>query len=445
MAEVVVDRSVPVFAAANLAVLGLLVLVGAPGAAGLVAVAVVVPLATAVAERPQLGLLVLAALVPFDGLLLIVPHAGFVEGWKEFLVLLTFGATLFASPAARGPTRLPRPVWVSAAAALIGLALLSCLFVGGFQALIGIKVGFFYALVGVAAWRCPLDARERDRLVSILMAGGFATAVYGLLQQVMGGDRLNQLGYAFNETIRFSGDRLRSFSSFNQPFPFAFFLVLVILVGLPVALGDRARLRNQLFVISLPVLSLALASTVVRGAWLALAVGGGFLAAQRHRALFLLLPPALALMAFLPPDLASPAFHASSTNERVSSWRANISRVVDNPLGLGVGATGAAAEKSAGTGEDTYQPDNYYFKTVLELGLVGLWLLGLLYAGAFASTRLSAARLAGQDGALALGVAGSVASVAAASVVATYLEIFPMDLYFWLLLAVVARCDPESP
>lgn len=447
MVEVVADRSLnrALLVGVNGAGLAAMVLLGAPAVLGLAALAVVLPLAVAVVDRPQRGLLAVALLAPFDGLLLLVPHPGFVEGWKEGLVLLTLGAALASGPPTRGRPPAGRPPWVSAAVALLVVALVSAVSVGGLRALIGVKVGFFYLLLAAAAWRCPLNARERDRLVAILMGVGVVTALYGLLQQVVGGDRLHELGYEFNSTIRFSGDHLRSFSTFNQPFPFAFFLVLVLLVGVPVALEDWTRVRNRLFLLTVPVLGLALVATIVRGAWLALVVGGGFLAARRHRALFLVVPPVLALMAFLPPDLASPAFQSASSSDRVTSWRAHAGLVVDHPLGIGVGATGAAAEKAAGAGARTYQPDNYYFKTVLELGVLGLTLLGLLYASAFLWASDLSRRLVGRDGALALGVAASLAAVAAGSVVATYLEIFPMDLFFWLLLAVVARCDPASP
>lgn len=443
------DRSAAlgVVAGLNAVALGAVVLLGPAAAAGIVVVALVVPLFGAVLRRPQRGLLALAALAPFDGLLLVVPHPGPVQGWKEALVLCTLAATLVSpdqSRAAPGANR--RPAWAAAAAALVGLAVLSSFTVDLLQAVIGLKVGFFYVLVGLAAWRCPLDRTERDRLVGILMVTGLVTALVGLVQQVLGPVRLFGLGYEYNETIRFTGDRLRSFSTFNQPFPFAYFLVMVLLVGLPVALGDPRRLRHRLFLLALPVLGLALLSTVVRGAWLALVVGGAFLAAQRHRAMFLLVPPALVALAFLPTDLASPAFSSASAAQRATSWRSNVDRIVDHPLGAGVGASGAAAEKAAlGTGRETYQPDNYYVKVVIELGLVGLWLFGLVLLGAFAATRSVAIRVGGPDGATALGVAASLVAVAAASMVATYLEIFPMDLYFWLLLAVVARCDPASP
>jgi hypothetical protein len=37
-----------------------------------------------------------------------------------------------------------------------------------------------------------------------------------------------------------------------------------------------------------------------------------------------------------------------------------------------------------------------------------------------------------------------VLAAATVSLVATYFEVFPMDAYFWMLLAVVATCVPES-
>ena len=179
-------------------------------------------------RRPQRGVLVLAALAPFDGLLLLVPHPPLADGWKEALVLATLAAAVLR------PDRVAprvRPGWL---VALVGLALLgagSAVFVGGTQALLGMKINFFYLLLLPILWRCPFTARDRDRLVTVLMVTGTITAVVGLWQQVVGGAALNDLGYAWNETIRTAGGLLRSFSTFNQPFPFGLFQMLVLLVA----------------------------------------------------------------------------------------------------------------------------------------------------------------------------------------------------------------------
>ncbi|MBW3547042.1 MAG: O-antigen ligase family protein [Actinobacteria bacterium] len=401
--------------------------------------AVLVPLCLAVAERPQRGLLLLAALVPFHGLLLIVPAPAVATGWKEALVLLTLAATVVAPPEARGPSGRRLPPWTPAVVGLVVLGAVSAMIVGGLQAAVGMKTLFFYVLVAVAVWRCPLAAAERDRLVTVLMACGVVTAVVGLGQQVVGGAVLHGLGYEYNSAIRFAGSMLRSFSTFNQPFGFAFFLMLVILIGVPAALSDPGRRRNRAFLVALPVLGVALGFTFVRGAWIGVAVGLAYLGFTRHPVLLLGIPLGVTALLFLPQELAAPALSASSSVERVESWQERGSAVASAPLGAGVGATGSASEKVAElqSGKTRYQPDNYYFKVLLELGVLGLWLFVMLLVSIFATARLAASRLGGEEGAFASGVAATVMAAAVASLVATYLEIFPMDVYFWLFAGAV--------
>lgn len=427
--------------AANL-VLALVLIAGLGIAA--IGVALAVPIALALVQRPQRGVLALAALAPFNGLLLIAHVPAAAKGWKEALVIATLAATFVAPADARSPKGRSLPSWAPAVGGLLLLGVVSGFAVGGLQAVLGVKIGFFYVLLAWAVWRCPPDATERDRLVTILMAAGVITSAYGLLQQLMGPARLASLGYAYNENIRFAGGFLRSFSSFNQPFPFGFFVMLVVLIGIPQALGEPSRLRNRLFLLCLPLFGLALLSTIVRAAWLGLAVGVAWLGSHRYRILLLLIPLGLVALAFLPRDVSTTALSSSSTGQRTAGWRANVARAQAHPLGVGVGASGSASEKLAllhHPGATTYQPDNYYFKTLLELGVVGLWLLVLLLLGAFASSRQASLRLEGRDAALASGVAASILAAVVASFVATYFEIFPMDLLFWLLVAVVATCE----
>jgi len=395
----------------------------------------------AIATRPQRGVLLLAALVPFDGLLLLAPFPAWVNGWKEVLVLLTFAATAVVPRAARVTGDRHLPPWLPAVAGMGLLALVSAVLIGGVQAVVSLKIGFFYLLVFAILWRCPLNAHERDRLVTILMVTGCITAVVGIIQQIVGQEVLAALGYDYNVTIRTAGGFLRSFSTFNQSFPFALFLMLVLLIGLPVALTDPRRLRNRLFLIGVPVYVLGLLTTIVRAAWMGLGIGLLYLGIRRFRSLLLPLPLALVALLFLPSSLGAAALSSSSSQERVSGWQSNVATVLAHPLGAGIGASGSAAEKAAelaASNEPIYQPDNYYYKTLYELGLLGLWMLLLLLISAFTSVRAAASQVLGVDAALADGVSACVLAAATVSTVATYFEIFPMDVYFWLLLGVIA-------
>lgn len=404
-----------------------------------VGLALLGPLAFALTRRPQRGIMLLAVLVPFDGLLLLLPSLPpLAAGWKEALLLATLVATAVAPPEARAAPS-PRPPWAPAVVGLLALALLSALTVGGLQAVWGLKVAFFFVLVAVALWRCPLDGRERDRLVTALLVVGVITAVYAVAQQAMGHRRLNALGYEYNTVIRFAGGFLRSFSTFTQPFGLGYFLMLVLLVGAAHALGEPRRLRSRAFALAVPVLAMGLAFSFVRGAWVGLAVGLAYLGFTRYRVLLLGIPLAAVGLLFLPTEVSSAALAPKSGFQRVEAWQEKLSRITAHPLGVGVGASSSASEKvteARGTGE-IFHPDNQYYKAVYELGVLGLWFLVLLFVAAFGSAH-ARARASPTGGSLfALSTAAMVLAAAAASLVATYLDIFPMDVYFWLFLAVV--------
>lgn len=424
---------------------------GKVGLTALVFLAVAAPLCMGLIRRPQRGALVLVALVPFDGLLLLVHHLpSSARTWKEVLALATLAATFVAPADVRAPAGRRHPAWVPAVAGLLLIGVGSAALVSKTQAITGFRIDFFYLLLAAAIWRCPLDKHDQDRLVTILMATGLITALVGIAQQVLGPSRLASLGYQYNTTIRTTGGHLRSFSTFVNPFGFSFFLMIVLLIALPSALTDLRRLRNQAFLACTPILGVALLLTFTRGAWIGLGVGILYLGFRRHRILLLAVPLAALAFAYLPGSIASTSASSSSLGQRTAGWSANFHSVVEHPLGVGIGATGAAAAKVAALqtsgsavdssvpGTPTYQPDNYYFKTVYELGVPGLWLLLLLLAAAFASTASVARSKRGTESAVALGTAASVLAAATASLVASYLEIFPMDLLFWLLLATVA-------
>jgi hypothetical protein len=339
-----------------------------------------------VVARPQRGVLLLAVLTPFDGLLLLVPHPPVAAGYKEALLLITLGATFVAPASARAARRLELPGWVYPLLGFAAVSVASAAYVQGTQALVGLKLNLFYALLIPVLYRCPLSWRERDRLISILMVVGAVTAAVGVVQQVVGGEALFQLGYQYNETIRTAGGTLRSFSTFNQPFPFGFYAMLVLLIGLPVALADRTRTRNVLFLLSIPLLVVGMLSSIVRAAIVGLVVGVLFLYWHRFRLLAHLVGPGLVALLLLPQDLFGTLLSSSSLGERSTGWSQTIDRVIAAPFGNGIGSTGSAAERTAelsGSSASRYQPDNYYFKTVFELGPLGLWMLVLLLVSGF--------------------------------------------------------------
>ncbi|SNS78333.1 O-antigen ligase family protein [Rhodococcoides kyotonense] len=419
--------------------------------AAVIVVAVGFAVARAIFYRPQRGVLLLAAGVPLNGLLVLLPVSGFVSGWKEGLVLFTLGCAWLR----RGDSRISRrPAlfmpWWPAVALFVGMGVVSAFATFGVVGIFAIKVTFFYiTLIGIM-WLAPFDAEDRDNLVSVLMGMGIFTSVVGIAQLIAGPAALVSLGYEYGTQVRTSGGLLRTFSTFNLPFPFGLYVMLALLVGGAVALAEPRRRRNLLFLCASPMMVVAMSSSIVRGAILGLVVGVIYLIAIRFR--FLAAPLALAaaaVAAVVPfvPKITEVFFSSRSLGQRGDGWNNIIASILVHPLGTGLGSSGSAADRistasgAAFTTEDglstNYQPDNYYVKSVLELGPIGLWIVvALLVTVLMWCTRLSRS-MPGRDGALALGVGASVVAAMFASLVSTYFEIFPIDVYFWLLLGVV--------
>ena len=428
----------------------------------LVALAVAaVPVTMAVVRRPPTGILILAALAPFDGLLFIIPHPPIVEGWKEALVLLVVVSAWRRRQSAPRPSAMAGHRWAAASwappmAGLLGLAILSGILNPSPAALIGVKIGFFYLLVPLALWWTPLTAEERDRLVTILMVAGGVVVAIGIGQQIAGPEALVSLGYGYNSNVRFAAGILRSFSTFNQPFAYAFFVMMVLLVGIPVALENHRRLRNALFLAAVPVLAFGMVTAVVRAALLGFAIGAAWLLVHRYRALIHALVPAFVVVLLLPSGFIGAFVSSSSLHERSDGWVQAAFEQGIEPLGQGIGSVGSAAELTQESRRKSeiefptpvdagrYQPDNYYMKTLIELGPFGAWLLLAAMGLAFVNARKASLRPLPREAGLAAGIAASILAAMAASLVSSYWEIFPADLFFWMLLGVVPSLSQGS-
>lgn len=418
---------------------------------------VAIPVGWAILHRPQIGILLLVAGLPYSGLLLILPLPGAVADWASALLVATLVASLIAPAEATAgdgiahrPERIPS--WLLTYAGLFALTVAAIPKVTSLEAAYGMRTMFLPVAAAVVVLRTPLNGRERDRLVSILMVNGFVTAAFGIFQQFVGHEYLASMGYAYNSTIRFSGSFVRSFSTFNQPFGFAFFLVLVVLLGVSVALSDPGRARNRTFLFLLPVYGLGLLSAIVRSAWIAVALGLLYLAVTRYRILLLAMAVAAVGLLVVPTGNSSNITSSRSASARTESWVSNLPELFDHPLGVGPGRVGAAAGainrelggprgfQQEGLDAETggaYQPDNQYFKVALELGLPGLYLFAATMVISILTCHRVASRRGGEPGALGAGAAAYFLGLSVACFSTMIYELPATDTLLWIVLAVV--------
>jgi O-antigen ligase len=223
--------------------------------------------------------------------------------------------------------------------------------------------------------------------------------------------------------------------------------MLAILIATPFSIADPKRLRSRLYFLALPVISVALVFTYVRAAWLGLGLGLLYLAFHRYKVMVYGIPLALVAFLFLPggTSFTQAAFQSESFNARTTSWSQKYHVLLDNPLGTGIGTTGAAAATSVklrGVNQATFQPDNAYLKVAFELGVLGLWLFVLLLVAAFREGRSVERRVGDPERHFAAGWCAQVLAIAAAATVSTYFEMIPMDALFWITLGIVSTMAP---
>ena len=251
--------------------------------------------------------------------------------------------------------------------------------------------------------------------VSIIVTGVFV-ALYGLLQQKLGGARLVELGYSYNQHVRMINGRLRSFGTLDDPFAYAAFLMLSLST---VFFWMR---RGALAFACGGVIMLGLLVSYVRSAGVILvALIAIWLVRKQRTALGLILlgVSAVAALTLLFAQASASETRSVSAgpgiyvtlNGRTTAWKALFSDAKRVPLGLGVGKVGTAADRAtyglikrgaAAKRSRSYAVDSGYFAAVADVGFVGfavlLALLALLVSLAHAGTRRP-----GHGGWLALG------------------------------------------
>jgi hypothetical protein len=150
-----------------------------------------------------------------------------------------------------------------------------------------------------------------------VLLGGFSAGM--VAQQVIGPTALNDLGYDYGTAIRTTRRTflLRSFSTTVQPFPFALYVMAVLLLGVTIALTDQ-KLRNGPFVLATPIYLLGILSAFVPVAWLGLAVGMLDIGFKRYRLLLIGLPIGLIVFLFIGSNVSDPLLSPSTFQARTS-------------------------------------------------------------------------------------------------------------------------------
>jgi O-antigen ligase len=251
----------------------------------------------------------------------------------------------------------------------------------------------------------PQSQRTFRFALGALVVTACLVAMYGIIQQAVGGDTLFAWGYQFGEHIRtLPGGQLRSFGTLDDPFAYAALLLFgiaaiffwlrhgplawgaafLILLGLGVSFV-RTAILILVALVGLVLSRWGYTATAVLVVVATVVAGGGILAnaggTQAHTY-------------GSSGSVGTPGGGSSANvilNGRISAWEAALG---PDPaqwlLGRGVGEVGTAAERSTYTiapsseadeeSSQTEAVDSGYLAAIADVGFVGLAVLLALFA-----------------------------------------------------------------
>ncbi len=403
-------------------------------------------------SRPVTVLILVLLAAPFHGMARAYYLGPLTALWKEFLtgaIALGWVGRLVLRRERLYRTPLNVPVVLFCLLAVVHTFLAPTLIQGLYELKKMIPfVPLFFFMANT-----PLSRRRIRRIVGALFVIGVITALWGIIQRLLGPGFLLRHGLMYpGRTVAFPGASfMRIWSTYGGPGFFAANVVAFMMIGLGLYLQGGAGFRRGRLLAALGVLFTALVFTMSRGPFLLATVGFLFLSVlsgQKSPVLFVIL--ALGAILFVFPSVvmerASMTFGGEDSSFHFRIWflfNAGIPDMLAHPFGAGLGttrgfSTAVVQYVASGTGLSTGLSrieggtENGYLHVGIQMGFPGLllfcWILIALLRHAVRVYRYLRDPLLK---AVAAATAGITVEVIAGNMLGVAFDAFPLDLYFW--------------
>ncbi|MFC4769484.1 O-antigen ligase family protein [Effusibacillus consociatus] len=245
--------------------------------------------------------------------------------------------------------------------------------------------------------------------------------------------------------------RTRAYSIFGSPNIMGSYMIMMFPMAAGMAWASRSTKERLFFGFVAFITLAALLFTFTRGAWLALFVALTVTAALFNRRLLILILIG-AVAALLIPQIQDRIFNLfdplywqkAARDGRIARWLTAYDAMRYNPFfGAGMGHFGGAV---AARHFDIRYVDNYYMKTLAEMGLLGLSVMLALFGTVIRNlyTRIFKPLQARQEWPLLLGMFTSVLAVLVQNAVENVFEVPAMNFLFWFIVSLTVILTGSS-
>lgn len=310
--------------------------------------------------------------------------------------------------------------------------------VSGYRAVVQYMLWFFVVT------RLLEDDRDAVFFFSCFVGMGVLISLHGIYQYIT--DVPIPQGWV---SVREMGVRTRVFSILGSPNVMGSFVVMTAPLAAGMAYMVKKTWQKVFMWGCVGVICLACLFTFSRGAWLGMAVAVAVFALYRDKKLLALAALVMGAAVYV-PDIAnritylftSDFAEASLKGGRSGRWMIGMDLLLkNNPwLGFGLGRFGGAVamQNQVIEGLDYFYMDNYYLKTLVEMGYVGFGFYLLLIAGFLANGMRAMFRTRKTPVfSMSAGVFAGLAGVLTHSLFENIFEVPYMNAYFWGLAALL--------
>ncbi len=313
----------------------------------------------------------------------------------------------------------------------------------GFRAVVQYMLWYFIA---IQLLRTEKGARN---LCVVFVLVCFGLALHGIYQYIIGVEM--PAGWVDSNE---EGVRTRVYSILGSPNVFGSLMTLASPIAASFAFSARKKSGKLFFAFVTLVMLLSLVFTFSRGAWLGFMAAASVYVLLKDKRLFVpVIVAAVLVVAFVPSVgnrityMLSPEYIESSlSGGRLVRWITGIDILKDNTfVGVGLGHFGGAVAMNHSLSKlvginvvKTFYMDNYYLKTAVETGLLGLFAFaGLMYqvvVCGLRTVRITADKVLKE---LEIGIMAGLVGVICHNFVENIFEVPMMTSCFWLLAAVM--------
>lgn len=378
--------------------------------------------------------------------------------WDEGLLIILLLFAFFAY--IQGGRKLPAIKQPFIAFLVFGVALMVTDMTNWAASVEGFRAVYQYMFAFFIGFYLLADKQQFLQALKVLSAIGFIAGLYGVVQVVLGVE--TPLGWVQEG----ESTTTRAFSFVTSPNVLGSYMALIAPITVGLALYVTGRTERLIWFGAALTTLLALVLTGSRGAWIALAVAlfvccyvwkkrwAGYLVLAGIvgiLGLYYVVPESTPVIGTIKNrifTLFTPEYlEASMKAGRLERWVTAYDRMRLEPLfGVGLGHHGGAVgSRHFGT----IYTDSYLFKSIAELGLIGVSLLiGLILMIFRYASKVVRSLIGKPEFFIVLGLFGGLIAVALHNMVENIFEVPFMSLYFWLfggfLVALYADQSTEK-